>query len=275
MQFDPELWLRIRDKKITPHQIEILSELDRTHSQTQAASNLGISVPVLHRHLQSLINKLSTTLVVTTPNGTWLTKEGRAVLKIYKRYQEMLRPEDRIILCCTPITNDLLVEAITDFETQGKRFVISVNDDSHNIKALYLGRADLVLFDDPNYAIEFEGAKEDRILTVDIFQDTLVHIDNGTKYIRFKFGAQRLGFRYLEAEQKDYEIIYDVSNYKHLLTSNKSFFINQSILTRNKISLSSASSLKMFVHPIIGVSINPTEDIFKLVKALREKAVDL
>ena len=63
MEFDPELWLRIKDKKITAHQIRILSELAKTHSQTKAANNLQISVPVLHRHLKSLITKLGLELV--------------------------------------------------------------------------------------------------------------------------------------------------------------------------------------------------------------------
>ena len=82
MEFDPELLLRIKDKKVTAHQIRILSELALNRSQTKAAAKLGISVPVLHRHLKSLINKLETQIVITRPNGTWLTDKGKFILKI-------------------------------------------------------------------------------------------------------------------------------------------------------------------------------------------------
>ena len=272
MEFDPELWLRIKNKKITAHQMQILSELGRTRSQTKAAANLKISVPVFHRHLKSLIDKLGTELVVTTPNGTWLTTAGKNVLKIYERYFEMLKPEESIILCATPITHNLLLETITRFETTGKKYLISINDDQQNLKALYLGKADLVIFDDPNYAMDFEGVKEDKILALDIFSDTLVHSDNGPDYIRYKYGAQRLGFRFLEANQKRYNILYEVSDFKHILDSGKSFFINQSYATNKNFKISSYSDAKMLQHPIIAVSINPTNEIRNIVAALRKRA---
>ncbi|WP_455392931.1 LysR family transcriptional regulator [[Eubacterium] cellulosolvens] len=269
MEFDPELWLRIRDKKVTAHQIQILSELAHTHSQTRAAGNLGISVPVLHRHLKSLVEKLGVELVITTANGTWLTVEGRTILKIYHRYQEMLRPEESVVLCCSPVTHELLLNAIQGLEAEGKKYLIAVNSDEQNLKALYLGRADLVIFDDPNYAIEFEGSPEDKILIIDLYQDTLVHVDRGRKYIRYKYGAQRLGYRYLDLEGKNYEILYEVSNYKHLLGSDKSFFINQSLAIHEKLMLRSASAPEIFVHQVMAVSMNPTTEIREVVEVLR------
>jgi len=272
MEFDPELWLRIKNKKVTAHQMQILSEIAQTHSQTQAALNLGISVPVLHRHLHSLKEKLGSELIITSPNGTWLTDAGRVVLRIYNKYREMLEPEKWVTICCTPITNKLLEEALIDFEIAGNKYKISVNDDIYNLKSLYLGRADLVLFDDPNYAIEFEGSPDDKILTIDIYRDTLVHQKKGNKYIRYKFGAQRLGFRFLDVENKRYKILYEISNFDHLIKSGKSFFINQSLLIRRNIEIISSSDLKMLVHPIMAVSINPTEEIRDIVKILKKKA---
>ena len=137
MEFDPELWLRIKNKKLTAHQMQIFTELAHTHSQTQAAANLGISVPVLHRHLKSLTDKLAVELVTTTPNGTWLTNAGRGILRIYNRYQEMLKPEESIKLCCTPITHELLLDTISMFEAEGKRYIVSVNDDLQNLKEFF------------------------------------------------------------------------------------------------------------------------------------------
>ena len=57
-------------------------------------------------------------------------------------------PDENILLCCTPITHKLLVDTITTFEAKGKRYEILMSDDNQNLKALYLGRADLVLFDE-------------------------------------------------------------------------------------------------------------------------------
>ncbi|MCK5561490.1 MAG: hypothetical protein KAJ51_12885, partial [Thermoplasmata archaeon] len=155
-----------------------------------------------------------------------------------------------------------------------EKYSISINSDEQNLKSLYLGRADLVIFDDPNYAIEFEGSPEDKILIVDIFRDTLFHVDNGPKYVRYKYGAQRLGFRYLDSEQIKYESLYEVSSHKHLLSSGKSLFINQSLATRNNLNLSSSNEQDMFVHPIMAVSINPTDELRTLVNALIEEAKD-
>jgi molybdenum-dependent DNA-binding transcriptional regulator ModE len=272
MKFDPELWLRIKDKKVTAHQVRILSELSLTHSQTSAASNLGISVPVLHRHLKSLVRKLGVELVTTTPNGTWLTNEGQVLLRIYNRYQEMLSAEQEVSIYCTPITYELVKESMVSFEILGKNYRISINDDKQNLKALYLGRADLVLFDDPVFAMEFEGFKEDKILTTDICNDTLVHLDSGLDYIRLRYGAQRLGFRYLEANQRKYNILYEVSDFKHIINSKKSYFINNSLLERHGIKVKSSSDLDIFNHPIIAVSINPTAGVRELTDSLREYA---
>lgn len=274
MDFDPELWLRIRNRKVTAHQMQILNELAETHSQTQAATKLGISVPVLHRHLKSLVEKINMPLVTTSPNGTWLTREGRKILKLYIRYQEMLTPTKGIVLCCSPITQHLLFESLSSMEAKGKKYTIMVSSDEQNLKSLYLGRADMVIFDDPNYAIEFEGSAEDKILIDDVVQDTLVHINNGPKYIRFKYGAQRLGFRYLDAEESKYDILYTVSSYQHLLSSGKSFFINKSFAEENGLELTSDTDQEMFLHPLMAVSINPGEDIFKLVDKLKQYASD-
>jgi DNA-binding MarR family transcriptional regulator len=272
MEFDPELWLRIKNKKVSAHQMQILAELAKTHSQTQAAHRLGISVPVLHRHIKSLVNKLGVDLILTTPNGTWLTPEGRTILKIYHRYQDMLHPEQSIILSCSPITQELLLETVPEFEAEGKKYSISINSDDLNLKSLYLGRADLVIFDDPNYAIEFEGSPEDKILIVDIFQDTLLHVRNGLKYIKYKYGAQRLGYRYLDSEQIKYQILYEVSSLNHLVSSGKSYFLNQSLALKSGLELKYSNDQDMFVHPIMAVSINPTDELRIIVDALRATA---
>jgi hypothetical protein len=220
------------------------------------------------------VEKIGKELVVTTPNGTWLTPEGRKILKLYSRYQEMLKPDEGIVLCCSPITQPLLFGSLSSFEAAGKKYSVLASLDEQNLKSLYLGRADMVIFDDPNYAMEFEGSPEDKILINDIFQDTLIHVNNGSKYIRYKYGAQRLGFRYLDSEQSKYKIIYSVSNYKHLLNSGKSFFINKSFAELNDLGLTSDSDHDIFLHPLMAVSINPNKQIYELVEKLKEYSMD-
>jgi molybdenum-dependent DNA-binding transcriptional regulator ModE len=275
MQFDPELWLRLRNKKVTARQMRILTELAATHSQTQAAINLGISVPVLHRQVKSLVQKLGLELVVTTPNGTWLTPDGQLLLRIYQRYQEMLKTSDEVALYCTPITYELLKRTIVDNEKQGKKYRISLNSDEQNLRALYLGRADLVIFDDPMNAIEFEGFKEDKIIITDLFNDTLIHNDSGIEYIRYKYGAQRLGFRYLDTQGQDYRVLHEISDVNYLVSSSKSYFINKSFIELNDLELENASDPAMFIHPIMAVSINPTDELRELVRELKRQAIDI
>jgi molybdenum-dependent DNA-binding transcriptional regulator ModE len=277
MDFDPELWLRIKDKKVSAHQLGVLSALAETGSQNRAAALLGISVPVLHRHLKNLENKLEINLVSTSASGSRLTSAGRSVLRIYSRYLEMLAPEEGTVLCCTPVTYELLMMVVTQLEREGKKFHISVNDDTQNLKALYLGRADLVIFDDPQYAMEFEVVEEraSKILTLDLFPDTLVHVDTGVEYVKLRYGAQRLGFRYLEAEQRPYKVLYELCDYKQILSSGKSFFINHSIINRKNIRLSSSSDPKIYVHPVMAVSINPTDELRELAIALSACAHEL
>jgi molybdenum-dependent DNA-binding transcriptional regulator ModE len=275
MQFDPELWLRIKDKKVTAHQIRILSDLATTHSQTQSAVNLGISVPVLHRHIRSLAGKLELKLVETTPNGTWLTNDGQLLLRIYNRYQDMLKPDEGITIYCTPITYDLVKKTIVSFEIDKKSYRISINNDLQNLKALYHGRADLVIFDDPAFAIEFEGFKEDKILTTDIFQDTLIFKENGPKFIKLKYGAQRLGYRYLEANKIKYKVLTEVSDFDYLVSSDKSYFLNQSLVIKNNLNIKSMIDPIMFSHPIMAVSINPLMEIREITGALKEIAKEI
>lgn len=279
MQFDPELWLRIRDKKVTPHQIKILSEIANTHSQTKAARNLGISVPVLHRHLKGLTAKLGLNLVQTTANGTWLTTEGRLLLRIYDRYQEMLAVQAQVSIYCTPISYELVNSMLLDFEIKGQHYRVSMNDDQQNLRALYLGRADLVIFDDPIFAMEFEGLEDEQMITTDLFNDTLVHINKGRKYIKFKYGAQRLGFRYLEANGIEYRIIHELSDFNYIKRSKYSYFMNRSYLDSCGIKINGYSNrdidTEMLKHPIMAVSINPTVEVREIIKNLRDIAVEI
>ncbi len=278
MDFDPELWLRIRNKKVTQHQMEILAELASSHSQTQSAAKLGISVPVLHRHIKSLSSKLGGQLVFTTPNGTWVSEEGKLLLKIYQRYQDMMKAPENISIYCTPITYDLVRRTVLEFELQDKDYRISLNHDQQNLKALYLGRADLVIFDDPIYAMEFEGLKEEKVITNDLFYDSLIHFDNGPDYLRFKYGAQRLGFRYLDSKGINYNVLHEVGDPDYIKNSNKSYFINLSMLKNKGWGSSNIETLatvgsEMFKHPIMAVSINPNEEIRTIVNGLKNRAV--
>jgi hypothetical protein len=222
------------------------------------------------------VKKLGKELVTTTPNGTWLTGDGRALLNIYQRYSEMLEEsKNEFSVYCTPISYTLVKKALLPFELQGKPTRISVNSDQQNLKALYLGRAKLVIFDDPVYAMEFEGLKDEKVITIDLFSDTLVHVDSGQDYIKYKYGAQRLGFRYLESVNITYTVHSEVSDLDYLLNSGKSFFLNRSFMLENGLDLKSTTEPEIFKHPIMAVSIDPTEDTSEIISRLKkQKDVD-
>ena len=71
---------------------------------------------------------------------------------------------------------------------------------------------------------------------------------------------------------KKYKVLYETSSFNHIMKQKKSFFINQSVLKRNKTNLSSDKDLNMFTHPILAVSINPTVEIRQLVSAIKNTA---
>jgi hypothetical protein len=113
--------------------------------------------------------------------------------------------------------------------------------------------------------------KDEKVITTDLFSDTLVHVDSGQEYIRYKYGAQRLGFRYLDSVEIPYEVVNEVSDLDYLLSSGKSFFLNRSFMLENGLDLKSVTEPEIFSHPIMAVSIDPTKETTEIIFKFKEQ----
>ncbi|MCK5560794.1 MAG: LysR family transcriptional regulator [Thermoplasmata archaeon] len=265
MEIEPQLDLLIGSVRITKHQLDILLKIHETRSQTQAAHQLGISVPVLHRYIKNLETKLGYSLLITTPNGSRLTTKAKKIVREYRRYQKILERPSFPIVGCTLVTQDLVLKAVSELEWQGYNFDVIISDDIQNRKLATLGHLDLVLFDDPQNVYEFEDKGEH----FDIFEDTLVHIPRGKRYLKFRYGAQRIGFKYLDLKGIDYTIQAQVSDIRELLDSDLSFFINKSLAARANFQLEVSEDIAKFKHMIMALMLSERAEILKLVETLR------
>lgn len=267
MKILPEVRLVVDEVPISFRQIQVLITITSTNSQNQAARILGISVPVLHRHVKELEEKLDVDLISTTPRGTKLTKEGREILDAYKKLENRLKASQKSIVACSPIYGHLVLEAVSGVEREGYEIDMLVGDDELNNQYLNMGLVDVVVFDDPIYVYrEREAYQKPEI--VEIVKDTLIHVYHGNKYLRYKYGAQRIGFSNLELEGANYKIVGETRNYKQLLTSGHSFFLNRSLAIRKGLDLESHKPSKMLIHSIFAMRIGEGEELDALMLRL-------
>ncbi|MDY6866033.1 MAG: LysR family transcriptional regulator [Halobacteriota archaeon] len=269
MKIIPQISLLIGDKRLSIRQLEALSEISKTRSQTQAARILGISTPVLHRYIKRGEGELGFSLIKTTPTGSILTPEGIEIVNAYKRYLKATLPPNRdISIGCSVITQYLLLESLSSLEEDGGIFNVYIGDDETNRRLLELGELDLVIFDDPLHVYDYEGD----LLYKEIAFDTLYHVYRGKSYIKYRYGAQRIGFKHLISEGIDYRIEYNTSSVSPLLSGKLSYFINQSIVSRLDLSIKSDTSPRTFKHAIIAMILRESDELFKLVSEMKRHA---
>jgi hypothetical protein len=125
---------------------------------------------------------------------------------------------------------------------------------------------DLVVLDDPLYAFESEGT-----IWEPVAEDRLVHVERGTAYARFRFGAQRLGFRHLESNHVEYRVERLEHSLTALLRSNLSFFVNESLAMKKGYALRSATDMELLRHQIIAMYWEPEQRLQALVRELARR----
>jgi len=269
MKILPLVSLLIDDKRLSIRQLEALSEISKTRSQTQAARILGISTPVLHRYIKRGEEELGFSLIQTTPTGSMLTPKGIEIVKAYKRYLKATLPPNRnMAIGCSVITQYLLLESLAPLEEDGGLFDIYIGDDETNRRLLELGALDLVIFDDPLYVYEYEG---DAVYQ-DIAFDTLYHIYRGESYSRFRYGAQRIGFKHLRSENIEYRIDNNTSGVVPLISAPRSYFINQSMVRRMDLGLTSHTPPRTFNHAITAMILNERVELYTLAQEMKKRA---
>jgi hypothetical protein len=146
--------------------------------------------------------------------------------------------------------------------------MIIANDELSN-QYLKMKLVGVVVFDDPVFVYERTETKE-KPEVFEIIKDTLIHIYRGKKYIRYKYGAQRIGFAHLKTKGVNYEIVGETRDIKHLIRSGNSFFINRSLARREGLVMKTKTDPKLLMHSIFALKVGGGEAYDALMRRLGE-----
>jgi molybdate transport repressor ModE-like protein len=265
MDLEPRVALVVNGADLTPHQLEVVHAIYRHGSQRSAARSLGITTPVLNRYVRQIEAKTRLKLAESTPSGTVLTPEGEKIAREYAALQARLAKSTSPVVGCTIITEDLLLSSLSKVDPEG-RFDLIISDDQRNLKDFRAGLMDLVVLDDPLNAFD-----ESEALFEEIGFDRLLHVDRGPCYLRFRYGAQRIGFKHLEASGRKFQVERTERSLTALVRSNLSFFVNESLAARKGLKLKSDTDPRLLRHEIIAIYREERADIASLLLELKKE----
>ena len=259
--------LEVNGVDLTSRQLEVIYAIYRNGSQRSAARSLKITTPVLNRYVRQIEAKTKLKLADSTPTGTVLTPDGEQIAREYAALQVRVSKSSSLIVGCTIITEDLLLSSLSKVDPVG-RFELIISDDKRNLKDFHAGLMDMVVLDDPLYAFD-----ESEALFEEIGFDRLLHVDRGPIYLRFLYGAQRIGFKHLEATGRTYRIERTERSLAFLARSNRSFFVNESLAARKVLKFKSDTDPRLLRHEIIAIYHEDRADVVGLLLELKKQRV--
>jgi DNA-binding transcriptional LysR family regulator len=265
MKIEPVVSLRVNGVALTPHQLQVLLEVSKQGSQRRAAEALGLATPVVHRALGQIEAKAKVRLLDTSPSGTSLNEDGRRLAREFAALLARMRAGGSVVVGGTVLTEDLLLSALSRLDGEASYDLI-ISDDDRNMRDYRAGLMDLVLLDDPLVAYDTEGSLFDEVAT-----DRLLYVDKGEAHVRFRFGAQRIGFRHLDSIGRTYRIEGSTRSLPQLLRSNRSFFINESLALRKGIKVASTIEPRLLEHKIIAIYQEEKAEITWLLRELHRE----
>jgi molybdenum-dependent DNA-binding transcriptional regulator ModE len=265
MEIEPVVSLRVNGVALTPHQLEVLLAVHRSGSQRKAGEKLGLATPVVHRYLNQIERKAKTRLMTASPMGTVLTEEGEKVAMEYLALLERMKQGDSVVVGCTIVTEELLLSVLSRLDAEAKYDLI-ISDDERNLKDFKAGMMDVMVLDDPLFAYELEDANFE-----EVGEDRLIHVEKGSGYMRFRYGAQRIGFRHLEASGKAFKVEGTTRSLASMVRSNLSFFVNESLALRKGFRLASSTDPGLLTHKIMAMFHEPRSEIEWLLRELRKE----
>lgn len=212
--------------QLTSRQAEAVLALYTNGTQRAAARELGISAPVLNRHLRQVEAKLMLSIMECGPQGSTLNDTGEAIAKEQLALKARSKERDRPAVACTPLSEELLMQALNVVDPEGRADLV-ISEDRRNVADFKAGMLDLVILDDPLYAYESdEGSWEE------VGSDRLLHVRRGPEHALYRFGAQRLGYRYLGSIGEEHRIVRTYSSLPALIRSNHSYFISEALMAK-------------------------------------------
>ncbi len=269
MLLNPVISLKVNGAGLTPHQLDVLLAVHQAGSQRKAGEKLGIATPVIHRYLAQMEAKVGVKLLNTSPLGTNLTAEGKQIVSEYSALLTRMKDDGATVVGGTIMTEDLLLSVLSRLDGEAKYDLI-IADDERNMKDFEAGMMDLVLLDDPLYAYEVDDAQIE-----DIAEDRLIHVDKGPSYLKYRYGAQRIGFRHLDSIGADYSVDGITRYLPTLLRSNKSCFIAESLALKKGLKLISATDPNLLTYRILALFRGEKESVSWLVRELKRERLDI
>ena len=267
MRLEPSVALKVNGTELTPHQLEVILAIYQTGSQKAAAARLGIATPVLHRYLHQIEAKCGQKLAETKATGTELNDEGEEIAKEYLALQKRMNRGDKVVVGCTPVTEELLFTTLSALNDPSV-YQLIISDDERNVQDFQARLMDIVVLDDPLFAYETDGLNWEEVA-----EDRLIHVERNSAYGRYRYGAQRIGFKYLEAKGEQYRIERTEHSLAALMRSNMSFFVNESLTMRKGLSLRSSTDPDQFRHKILAVYWEEGPAVDALVKELKKRSL--
>jgi len=246
--------------------MEALAALHEKGSMSRAATSLGISTPVLHKYIHEIEEKSDEGLVSTTSKGSTLTALGLELLKRFKAYEARLTDAKGLRIAGTPVSQRCVMMASTELSAEGKDCVVTISTDEFNLRLMEENRVDCVVLDDAMFAVE--KAPETEIS--EIGSDMLIMKDVGPKFAHTKFGAQRLGFRYLEDKQIPHEIVREIYEPTMLDHLDLSYFVNRSFVRTGIVKAIGAKEQPWSAHSISALQCTEHDDIGAFLEEARE-----
>jgi DNA-binding transcriptional LysR family regulator len=226
VQVQASLTVQVNGHMLTDKQAKAVLALFLNGTQRAAARSIGISAPVLCRHLRQVEVKAGAPIMECGARGTVLNELGESIAKEQLALQGKIRERQQLAMACTPLTEEMLMQALNAADPHGKADVV-ISDDRHNVTEFQAGLVDLMLLDDPIYAYESEGASWE-----EVGSDRLLHVRKSEDYATYRYGPQRLGFLSLEAEGRPYRVVRTYSSMGALIRSGYSYFLSEGMLVR-------------------------------------------
>lgn len=265
MDVEPVVSLRVNGVALTPHQLEVLFAVYKEGSQRKAAERLHLAVPVVHRYLAQIEAKCRTKLLTASPLGTELNQDGLLLAREYSALLERMRTGGSVVVGGTMVTEELLLNVISRLDNEANYDLI-ISDDERNLKDYRAGMMDVVLLDDPLAAYEMEDVQFEEVA-----EDRLLHVDRGPAFVRFRYGAQRIGFRHLDSVGFKYSVEGTARSIGSLMRGNRSFFINESLALRRGLKLTSATDPVLLKHRILVLFGRTSPEVEWLLRELRKE----
>jgi molybdenum-dependent DNA-binding transcriptional regulator ModE len=253
-------------QEITHRQMEALAALHEKGTMARAAGALGISTPVLHKYIHEIEEKADAHIISSTSKGSKLTGQGLELLKRFRAYESRLIDGKQLRIAGTPVSQRCIMMAATELSAVGRDCTVTISTDESNLKMMEEGRVDCLVLDDAMFAVE--KAPETNISEVG--SDMLMLKDVGPKFARTKFGAQRLGFRYLEEKQIPHEIVRDIFEPTMLDHLDLSYFVNRSFVRTGVLKAIGAKDQPWSVHSIAVLQCTEHEDLPAFLEEAKE-----